>query len=274
MYLLFDIGGTKTRLAISSDGKTLGASKIIPTEPNFEKAMEEIKKGADELSGHQRMDGVSGGVPGPLDKDKTMVISAPNIKGWNNKPLKKELETLFSCPVVLGNDAEMAALGEALFGAGKDKKIVVYMTISTGVGGARVVNGKIDENVLGFEPGHQIIVPNGNTCTCGGKGHLQAYVSGSGLYSLKGVRAEEIKDPDVWDSVAKHLAIGLNNVSVFWSPDIIVLGGSVMASVDIEKVRINLKEVLTIFKTTPEVVLSEHKDNSGLLGALSQLQKS
>ena len=271
MFLVFDIGGTKTRLAISSDDKTIGASKVIPTNPDFEKAMEEIKKGADELSGYQKLDGISGGVPGPLDREKTMVISAPNIKGWNNKPLKKELETLFGCPVSLGNDAEMAALGEAHFGAGMGKKIVVYMTISTGVGGARVVSGKLDENSLGFEPGHQIIVPDGEPCNCGGKGHLQSYVSGSGLQSLKGIRAEEIKDPEVWDQVAKYLSIGLNNVSVFWSPDIIILGGSVMQSIPLESVKKYFEEYLTIFKNHPELVLSKNGDLSGLYGALTLL---
>lgn len=268
MYLLLDIGGTKTRLAISSDGKSLGPSKIIPTNPDFDRAIEEIKKNADQLSGYQKMEKVALGIAGPLDKEKTMVIAAPNLH-WNNKPLKRQLENLFGCLVIVENDAVASTLGEANFGAGQGKKIVSYIGIGTGVGGARVIDGKLDQNSLGFEPGHQIIMPDGNLCGCGGKGHLESYISGTALKNLKGIPAEEIKDPVVWDQVAKYLSLGLNNVAVFWSPDIIILGGSLMQSINLEKVKQYFKEVLTIFPNSPEIDTSKLGDSSGLYGALS-----
>ena len=272
MYLLFDIGGTTTRLALSTDGKTLGASKIIPTESNFEKSIEEIKKASAELSGYQKIISAAGGIKGPLDKNKTTTLNPPNLPDWIGKPFKEEFENIFGCPVYLENDAVVSALGEAISGAGIGKKIVAYIGIGTGVGGARIIDGKIDVNSLGFEPGHQIIIPDGNQCGCGGKGHLEAYISGTALLHLKGIKAEEIKDPEVWEKVAKYLGVGLNNVTVFWSPDIIVLGGSVMNSIDIEKVRNYLKEYLTIFENKPEIVLSKHGESSGLYGALSLLK--
>lgn len=268
MYLVFDVGGTKTRIALSLDGKTLGEIKIIPTVKDFNEAINIFKQAGDELSGGQKIESVCGGVAGPLDKDRTMLVSSPHVGDWVNKPLKSELEKAFNCPVNLENDADLAALGEAEFGSGMGKKIVAYLTISTGVGGGRVVDGKIDENALGFEPGHQIIVPDGNPCACGGKGHLESYVSGSGLLKTHGVKAEEIKDQSVWDEVAKYLAVGLNNVTVFWSPDVIVLGGSVMQSISLETVKSNFREVLTIFPTAPEIVLSKNGDSAGLYGAL------
>ncbi len=266
MYLVFDIGGTNTRLAASSDGKTLGDVKSISTPKDFDQGITIIKKTADELTGGEKIESVAGGVAGPLDKNKTMLVSSPHIGGWVNKPFKKELEKVFNAKVYLENDASLAALGEAIFGAGQGKKIVAYLTISTGVGGGRVVNGKIDDKALGFEPGHQIIIPDGNPCNCGGKGHLEAYIGGAyrkGDFSLEN-----------WDEIAKYLAIGLNNVAVFWSPDIIVLGGSVMQSIKLDKLKAYLKEVLTIFPNQPEITLSKLGYSAGLYGAMEYLHQN
>ncbi|MBI2018764.1 ROK family protein [Candidatus Daviesbacteria bacterium] len=269
MYLVFDIGGTKMRIAVSSDGRQITQSKIIPTPKDFDQAIQTFKKVADEISGGKKIEVIAGGLAGPLDKDKTMLITSPHLGGWIEKPFKAELEKLFGCPVYLENDANLAALGEATYGAGVNHKIVAYLTISTGVGGGRVVNKKIDENSLGFEPGHQIIVPDGSPCNCGGKGHLESYVSGSGLERTYGKKAEEIKDSKIWDEVERYLAIGLNNVTVLWSPDIIILGGSVMQSINIESVRTYLKEILTIFPRAPKIELAKLGDSVGLYGALS-----
>lgn len=274
MYLLFDIGGTKMRIAVSSDGKTLGEPKIIPTMQNFDEGIQIIAQTANELSGGGKIEAAAGGLAGTLDKDRTMLISSPNIKGWITKPFKQNLENILNCPVHLENDADLAALGEAVYGAGSGKNIVAYLTISTGVGGGRVVNGKIDENSLGFEPGHQIIVPDGDPCNCGGKGHLGSYVSGSGLERIHGKKGEDITDEQVWNQVAKYLAVGLNNTVVHWSPDIVILGGSVMKSIPLEKVKSYLRDYLTIFPNPPEIILSKLGDSVGLYGALKLLQSS
>lgn len=274
MFLVFDIGGTNMRIATSLDGKTLAATKIVPTPQDFDKGIRTIKQIADELSAGEKIDTIAGGLAGPLDKDKTMLVKSPHIGEWIQKPFKQQLEKTFNAAVYLENDADLAALGEACFGAGVNHNIVAYLTISTGVGGGRVVNQKIDENALGFEPGHQIIVPDGNPCNCSGKGHLESYVSGSGLQKTYQKKAEEITDPKIWDEVAKYLAIGLNNVTVFWSPDIIVLGGSVMKSISLGTVRGYLKEVLTIFPQAPEIQLAKLGDPAGLYGALSLLNQT
>lgn len=262
------------RLAASTDGQTLYASKTVPTPKDFNDGIKTFKQTADELSAGQKIEGVAGGLAGPLDQDRTMLVKSPHIGGWVGKNFRQELEKIFGVTVYLENDADLAALGESSFGAGVNHKIVAYLTISTGVGGGRVVDKKIDSNSLGFEPGHQIIVPDGNPCNCGGKGHLESYVSGSGLERTYGLRGEDIKDPKIWDEVARYLAIGLNNVTVFWSPEIIILGGSVMQSINIASVRTYLKEVLTIFPTTPEIVLAKLGDSVGLYGALSLINQS
>lgn len=275
MYLLFDIGGTNARFAVSSDEKSLGEVKIIPTPKDFQEALQKVKQIANELSDGQKIDAVAGGVTGPLDPQKTTQLASPHVGGWNNKPLKQELEKIFEAPVFLENDAKLAALGEATFGAGQGKKIVTYLTISTGVGGGRVVNGKIDETALGsFEPGHQIITPDGHPCNCGGKGHLETYVGGAYLEKNYNQKGENIKDPKIWDEISKYLAIGLHNTIVHWSPDIVVLGGSVMQSIPLDGLRAHLHKLLTIFPTPPEITLSSLDDSSGLYGAMEYLHQN
>lgn len=272
MYMVFDIGGTNMRIAISSDGKRIEYSKIVPTPGNFDIGIETLKHVTDELAGGEKIKAIAGSVAGPLDKQKTMLIASPHISGWIHKPFKDELEKAFDCKAVLENDAILGALGEANFGAGMGEKIVGFITIGTGVGGARIVNKKIDENALGFEPGHQIIVSGGNPCNCGGKGHLESYVGGNYIRKIYGQKAEEIKNPKVWDGIAKNLAIGLNNTIVHWSPDIVVLGGSVMRSLPLDRVKTHLNEYLTIFPDPPKLALGLLGHNAGFYGALELLK--
>lgn len=274
MYLVFDIGGTNMRIGISSDCKTLIQTKSVPTPQNFEEGIKTFKKLSEELSLGEKIDNCVIGVAGSIDKDKTMLVSSPHIGGWIQKPLKLELEKALGCSVLIEHDADLQGLAEASFGAGKGYKIVANLVIGTGIATTRIVHGKIDRNALGFEGGHHIIVADGNVCDCGGKGHFEAYVSGSGIERAYGKRGKDIKDPKVWDDLAKYMAVGLNNVTVFWSPDIIVLGGVVMKSIPIEAVRKYFKEFLTIFPKPPEVVLGKLGDDSGLLGALSLINQS
>lgn len=270
MYLLFDIGGTNMRVAVS-DGSSVDEPRIVPTPADIQQGLTTIKNIADELSQGQKIQAVAGGVAGPLDKENTMLINSSHIGGWVNKPLKKELENLFEATVHLENDASLGGLGEAIAGAGKGYGIVAYLTISTGVGGVRVVNGKIDENSLGFEPGHQIIIADGNLCNCGGRGHLETYVGGFYLEKTYGQKAEVLNDPGIWDQVAKYLAIGLNNTIVHWSPDIVVLGGGISKSILLEEVQTYLRQNLTIFPEPPVISKGILGDKAGLFGALDLL---
>lgn len=260
------------RIAVSPDGKTLAESKIIPTPESFAEGIKILKQTADELSHNEKITTVAGGIAGPLDKEKTMLSAGPHISGWIQKPLKVELEEKFSAPVYLENDTALIGLGEAVKGAGVGQNIVAYLGIGTGVGGARIVDQKIDENSLGFEPGHQIIVPDGNQCRCGGKGHLETYVGGAYLAEIYHKQVEEIKDPNIWESMAKYLSIGLNNTIVHWSPDIVVLGGSVMKGLPIESVTTHLKDSLTIFRNPPPITTAALGHDGGLYGALELLK--
>lgn len=269
MQLVFDIGGTNMRIAVSKDGKTLANSKIIPTLQDFDQGILAIKQTAEELSNGEKITKISGGIAGPIDESKSMLVKSPHIPGWVGKNLKQNLEYLFNATVNLENDAILGGLGEANFGAGKNYEIVAFITIGTGVGGSKIVNGKLDKNVLGFEPGHQIIVPDGNSCNCGGRGHLEAYVGGAYLKKIYHQKGEDIKDQTVWEEVARYLSLGIHNTIVHWSPNIVIIGGSVSQSIPLNKVEACLKQYLTIFPHAPVLAKATLGNGAGLLGALT-----
>lgn len=267
MYLLLDIGGTTTKIASSQDGQKLDLTRSFPTEQEFEKALDLISQNCLELLGEKKVDAVVAGVAGTLDKDKTTLLSSPNLPKWTQQPLKQFLEENFNAPVYLENDAHLGGLGEASYGAGKNYQIVGFITIGTGVGGARIVDQKIDVNSFGFEVGHQIIEIDGNNCNCGGRGHLEAYIGGAYLKGLYKEGAESIKDEQIWQEISKYLSIGLTNTILHWSPDIVVLGGSISQRIPLEIVKGFVKENLTVFPP-PDIVKSHLGSEAGLYGGL------
>ncbi|OGE38882.1 hypothetical protein A3F00_01315 [Candidatus Daviesbacteria bacterium RIFCSPHIGHO2_12_FULL_37_11] len=269
MYLLFDIGGTNIRLAVSPDGKEIGEVVTIPTPQDFEDGIKEIADAAKTLNGSDEFKAAGGGIREVLDKNKSMLINDPKhskIPHWMGKPTREKLQETLSCPVYLENDSALVALGEAIHGAGTGYKIVAYITVSTGVGGARIVNCRIDQNCLGFEPGQQIIDFKDIT-------YLEDEISGESFKKKFGRDSYTITDETIWERSAKILAVGLNNVLVFWSPDILILGGGVMDSIPIERVKMHLKEIVRKFPDLPPVVRSKLGEKGGLYGALEYLKQ-
>lgn len=268
MFLLFDVGGTKIRVAVADHGGIKGKVAIIPTPADFEKGMAHIADTARSLSEKEKITSIVGGLAGALDRGHTMLVAGSNIASWVGKPIKKILEETFQVPVSLENDAALAGLGEAVCGAGKDREIVGYITVSTGVGGVRITNKMIDRHVFGFEPGYQIVDADGSLCTRCTRRDLAAHISGHGIEDHYGKRPEEITDPLVWEGVASALAVGLTNTILHWSPDIMVLGGSVMKDISIERVRELVRELLHVYPEIPLIERATLGDIGGLHGAL------
>ncbi|PIT92262.1 MAG: hypothetical protein COU08_03045 [Candidatus Harrisonbacteria bacterium CG10_big_fil_rev_8_21_14_0_10_42_17] len=284
MYLLFDIGGTKMRLAVSEDGATFGEPIIISTPKNFDEGMKVFSKLSKTLSGGRMITFAGGGVPGPLDAGKSCLLASPNLSGWVGKPLRASIQVAVGAPTFLENDTAIVGLGEAVHGAGRGYAITVYVTISTGVNGVRIVDGVIDRNAFGFEIGHQVIAFSAHgtkdgdlpiCLNCPVPGHLEAYVSGTAIAKRYGKKPYDIHDEAIWDTVARHLAYGLNNTIVHWSPHIVVLGGSMMKEIGIplDRVQHHLRETLTIFPVLPDLKKAELKDIGGLYGALAFLKQ-
>ncbi|MDO8510343.1 MAG: ROK family protein, partial [bacterium] len=193
MTLLFDIGATKTRMAVARDGLSFGEPLIFETEQEFTKAQTVIGDAMAKLSQGKEFGGAVGGVSGTLDTAKERLQSAPHLAGW----VGKDLRTLFSRVsgrIAFENDASVVALGEAVHGAGSGFGVVAYLTVSTGVGGSRIVQGKIDESVVGFEPGHQILDIEEN----GEVRRLEELISGSAVEKKYGTKPELITDPNIW----------------------------------------------------------------------------
>jgi glucokinase len=272
MYLLFDIGGTNTRVAISSDGKTLTQKISFPTPESFDEIVTRMKEITTD-----KITGVAGGIAAPLNRQKTKLQNHSNLPAsWIDLPLRQIFEDTFHAPVFLENDAAIVGLGEAVVGAGKGKRGVVYITVSTGVGGAYIMNGEIVKSAHGFEPGHQIIDFKTTEPICPGcqrPGHLEAYVAGPAIEKHYGKKPEHITDEKIWDEVARILAVGINNTIMHWSCDVVVLGGSVMKSLSIEKVQRHLDSLMTIFPEKPVLALRTLESVGGLYGALVLLNK-
>ena len=267
MFLLFDIGGTTTRIAISQTGESLDGVKLFPTNHDFGQAMEEMKKISVEFSKGEKYHAVVGGVRAYNSK-KGELLNQPNFPMWVGKPLLSTMKQMWGDSVYLNNDAALVGLGEAVYGAGRGKEIVAYVTLSTGIGGARIINSKVDSAFYGFEPGNMLLPSHG-----GGVEYFEKLISGKSLQEKYGKAPQDIEDVEIWNGVIETLAIGLNNVTVLWSPEIIVLGGSVPQKLDFYKVNEALKKYVKIYPEVPEVKLAALDEKGGLYGGLAFLQR-
>ena len=115
-------------------------------------------------------------------------------------------------------------------------------------------------------------MPDGRPCNCGGRGHLESYTGGTNISKIYGSKAENIKDEKIWDETAKYLAAGLNNLTVLWDPDIIILGGGVAKSIPLEITEIYLKDLLKIYPRTPRLAKAALGTDAGLYGALELIR--
>ena len=278
MYILFDIGGTKMRLALSRDGKSFCDPTIVDTPQKFEDGMALFRETFLALAGKERVLAMAGGIAGVFDKRKGMLSNAPNLPDWVGKPLRDELGKVCGAEVFIENDSALVGLGEALALAGNEQDIVVYITVSTGVGGARIVGRKIDEAAIGFEPGHQIIDPDNTLCPeCEGN-DLESYVSGRAVGKRYGMKPYEVKEEALWkETLPKFLAYGLNDTIVHWSPDVVILGGSMIVgdpAISIEATEHYLKELMHIFPNLPPIKKAKLGAEGGLYGALAYLKQN
>jgi len=251
--ILFDMGATKTRLAYSVDGEIFENPEVFETPKDYEHGLKFFIEKVKSLVG---------------DREIKKIVGGMSRSVWNGEKFKTDLENEFQAQIFIENDAAMVGLGEANWGAGKGFEIVAYITVSTGVGGARIVGGKIDERAIGFEPGNLIMDINTRKT-------LENMISGKALQERTGKYPKEMTDQTVWDEFAKILAFGLNNIIVEWSPNVVVLGGSMITgnpSIPIDKTEKYLKEILKIFPELPIIKKAELGDFGGLYGGLAYLK--
>lgn len=263
MYLLFDIGGTKSRFAISNDGESFDEPIIIDTPSNYTEGILAFDDCVKKVTRGKKIDKAIGGFPGTVIDGK--VFRSPNLKDYEGKLLAYELERIFGVKPIIENDADLATLGEAVYGAGKEFDIVAYITISTGIGGGLVIDKKIQKKKFGFEPGHQIL--NYKT-----REILHDMISGTALSKKYNKPAKEIKEPEVYIWISEILGVALTNTIVHWSPDVLVLGGSITKDIDLGEVQEQIEKNLHIFPEVPIIKRSELGAYNGIWGALALIK--
>ncbi len=227
------------------------------------------------------------GVPGTVLR-KTGVVRYSNNIRWENVPLAKEMGNYLPIPIQIANDADCAALGEVYAGAGKECQDVVMLTLGTGVGSGIILDGEIYEGKGGSEFGHMVIIENGEPCTCGRKGCLEAYVSATALkrdaHRAAGIprTPEEIfraaaegdeKMQEVVDAYIRRLGIGIVNIVNIFRPQLVLLGGGISRQGDM--LLAPLREMMSegCFGgengELPEIEIAALGNEAGMIGAAS-----
>ena len=258
MNIVFDIGGTNMRVAAAHDG-TLGEVKRVPTPRDPQDALNTFVNAALQLAVGEKIMAVAGGI-----RDRVVdgiFLKSKVLPQWENLLLVSELSKRLGAPVHIVHDTAAAGLGEAHAGAGRGSRICAYVTVSTGVGGDRIVDGVIDRSTYNPEIGRQLV--NGFD--------LEDLVSGAAVEKKFGIHPKELDSIEERNKLADLLAIGLRNTVVHWSPDAIVLGGSMIVGVNpipIERVRESLIKQLIMYPHAPEIKMAELGDNGGLHGAM------
>ncbi len=278
-YILLDMGGTKTRVAISQDLKKIDKTVRFDTPSAYKEATAKIIKEAQKLSDGTPIEGIAGGIRGVLNEEKTGIVQDPGeaLSDWEDKPLADDLKKALDAEVYLENDAALVGVGEAVYGAGVGHDIMVYLTVSTGVGGAKIEEGVVDDYAHGFEPGHQILDIDHTILGEGVDPTLENLVSGTAVEQRMGMKPYEIPQDDaIWDQLAMYLAHGLRNSILYWSPDAIVLGGSMIVG----DPRILLHDIIKHTNTimgdiveVPMILDATLGDEGGLYGAMALLNQ-
>ena len=185
-----DIGGTKLATVVADGTGTI--LKKIRKPTSAERGPHHAVESLLEMVGEtirlaelkrENISGIGVSCGGPLDTKTGVVYSPPNLPGWDAFPLKESIEAEFHVPTIIENDANASALAEWRFGGGRGYNYVLYMTMSTGIGGGIVANGQIyhGANDSAGEVGHQILLPDGPLCGCGQRGCLEALCSGPAI---------------------------------------------------------------------------------------------
>ncbi len=285
MFIVLDIGGTKSRIGSTTDLESpVTIMDKIKTPSNPDQACERITELISSELNLNEISGVCVGVAGAVDKEADKLLSSPNLSRWVDFPLADTLSDSLQSEVKIANDTALGALGEAHHGAGNSEEVMGYITVGTGVGGSRVVNGNIDAGTYGFEPGHQI-VDMGDFLDLGDElpseghipGHLENFISGANLERRTGKKPPEVKDEKLWEEFQDQLVVALNNVAVMWSPDVIVVGGSMIVRnefLSFAYLQKELEKKIKIFPEPPTIQRAVLQDKAGLVGARVYLKQN
>jgi glucokinase len=309
LWVGFDLGGTKMLATVYDskfrllgkerrrtrgyEGAEQGVARIVET---IQAALVKAEISAADLSG------IGVGSPGPLDPDAGVLLDLPNL-GWKKVPLKASLEKTFGCSVRVANDVDAGTYGEYCFGAGKGARCVLGVFPGTGVGGGCVYEGNIlnGRGISALEIGHCRVLPDGRRCGCGNRGCLETVASrlaissnaaaaayrgeaphllaatGMDLSRMRsGAIAESIKQGDVAieqivRDAARWLGLGISYVVNLLVPDVVVLGGGLVAAMpEIYRAEVTaaaMEYAMPPFRKSFRVTIAELGDYATAMGA-------
>ena len=306
-----DIGGTKLAAVVADKDGNILQKVRNPTESEkgprhaVQLLLEMVAEVLD-LAGLRRenISGIGVSCGGPLDTKTGIIYSPPNLPGWDALPLKEMIESELHIPTVIENDANASALAEARFGGGRGYDYVLYMTMSTGIGGGIVANGEIyhGANDSAGEVGHQILLPDGPLCGCGQHGCLEALCSGPSIArraqqaiadqphtkiltladgEMDSVRSEHVLqaagDGDALaialvEETAYYMGWGIANLVNILNPQIVLLGTIAVAAGDLllDPIRRTVTEMaMQRPLETVKIMPAELGDSIGDLAAIS-----
>lgn len=305
VFVAVDIGGTHIRVAAYESNnltplvhkRTRSYAKKPGTFDRLVKAIESA------WPDNHTVKAIGMASPGPLDPSTGIVLATPNIPEWQDYPLTDKLSQHFGVPAYLDNDANLAALGEWKFGAGRGHHNLLYLTISTGIGGGVIINDRLLHGYHGLaaELGHVVVLAGGPVCSCGFKGHLEALAAGpaivqyvrdeleagtkSALRSDGNLNAYEVAQAarngdalakSAYARAGEYLGIGVASFLHAFDPSIVIFGGGVSQSgpllfdpfeISLQKNVFNPRYLENLVITTAAL-----GDDAGLLGALALAQ--
>jgi glucokinase len=294
MIAAVDIGGTKIAVGIVDENGRVLARTQAATDPNC--------YGVDAIAGMLRetarqagveITGIGIGSTGPVDPLRGEFGDVDFLPGWRGKGLVKDLEKIFKVRAALENDGDAAALAEAGWGAGRNRSRLIYVTVGTGIGGGIILDGKLYRGVDGAHPemGHQVIDAAGPQCSCGFRGCWESLAAGPAMAAWFRTHApddhsyrNEITAKQICEMArqgdalalqaveheAFYLGLGLANLINLFTPDAIVLSGSVMksASLFLDRIRaLILSGCRFVPAEKTELMLASLGDDTNLIGA-------
>jgi glucokinase len=293
--LAFDVGGTKLAVGVVDAGGKVHSFLVEPTHAEkgpahgLERLFELGRRAVAESGlGWSAIQAVGIGAGGPLDAARGVLVAPVHMPGWNDVEITALVEREYERPAFLENDATAAAAGEHRYGAGAGTRHMVYLTVSTGVGGGVVVDGRLYRGAggNGSELGHVTVDCNGRPCRgCGRRGCLEAYVSGTSIAEraqeagLAAATAADVAaaaragDPlarSVWDETVVAFACGLTSIVNVFEPELVVVGGGVTRAGEqlLGPVRERVRaEAMTPAGRAARLVRSALEDRVGVVGA-------
>lgn len=307
-----DLGGTQVRVArCDATGKIIDrVTQPSNAEQGFDAVFARLVDGIRQMTKGERVRGIGLGAPGPLDPWRGIILEAPNLGGVVNFPLKTKLEKEFGVPAFIDNDANLAALGEHRFGAGQNVAHMIYITLSTGIGGGIIADGKLFYGSRGFagEVGHQTLDAYGPRCNCGNVGCLEVLAAGPAIIryaqtALKNGRYSKLREQvginlnkltgalitqaaregdalakEIYSRVGFFIGLGLGNLLHHFDTQLFVLGGGVAIHTwDLfypTMLEVFDKYTMSSMRRGVQIVRAQLGDDAGLVGAVALVNES